>query len=122
MKHLFIMIFMLIGVFNFTHAGEMTGAGSAVMKMLKKENINIKELENSGHKVLFGELTGAGKKLNLDRVKLILTKKKVYNMAEVDHIDFKHPGQANSLIDVNHLKFGAIKVNSNEIKGMVVKK
>lgn len=121
MRGLTILTFLMViaWMMGVGHAGEVTGAGAA--KLLAKHQYDVKVLKKTGHKVLFGELTGAGKRMNLDRVKLILTKKKVYDLNQADHVQFKHPSAAKALIDVDHLEFGNQKIKSTSIEAMVVK-
>ena len=113
------LLFVLAWMMEVSYSGEVTGAGAA--KLLVQNNYNVSILKESGHKILFGELTGAGKRMNLDRVKLVITKNKVFDLDKVNHIDFKHPSAAKSLLDVNHLEFGTLKVNASQIEAMVVK-
>lgn len=102
-----------------SYSGEVTGAGAA--KLLVQNEYSVTELQQSGHKILFGELTGAGKRMNLDRVKLIITKQKVFAVSKADHVEFKHPSNAKSLTDVNFLEFGSQKIGLSQIEALVVK-
>jgi hypothetical protein len=112
-------LMVLVWMMEVSYSGEVTGAGAA--KLLAKHQYDVKVLKKTGHQVLFGELTGAGKRMNLDRVKLILTKKKVFNLDKADHIQFKHPSAAKALVDVDHLEFGNQMIKSSSIEAMVVK-
>lgn len=112
-------LMVLVWMMEISFAGEVTGAGAA--KLLVQHEYDVKQLKSSGHKVLFGELTGAGKRMNLDRVKLIITKKKVFEIGKADHVQFKHPSAAKALVDVAHLEFGNQMIKAAQIEAMVVK-
>lgn len=112
-------LFILAWMMEVSYSGEVTGAGAE--KLLAQSNYSISSLESTGHKLLLGELTGAGKRMNLDRIKLIITKQRVFDLAKADHIEFKNPSAAKSLLDVSHLEFGAFKLSSAQVEGLVVK-
>lgn len=97
-------------------AGEITGAGQ-VAQILKRHNLSLSALQAQGLKL--GDITGAGKTVNLDRINMLVTGQKVFSMGEASHIDFKHPSAAKSLIDVNHLEFNGKKVRTSQIKGIL---
>jgi hypothetical protein len=101
-------------------AGEITGAGQAI-EVLKAHNMSVSQLQQRGLKVLLGEITGAGKRLDLDRINMIVTGTKVLEMHQASHIEFKHPSQARSLKDVQHLEFNHIKVKVSQVKGIIYK-
>lgn len=101
-------------------AGEFTGAGQAI-NVLKAHNLSVPQLKKQGFKVLLGEITGAGKKLDLDRINLIITNKFVFDMSRASHIQFIHPSQAKSLSDVEHLEFSQMLVKPTELTGIVYK-
>lgn len=103
-----------------THAGEVTGAGRA-LEVLAAHNLSVQALKNQGYKVLLGEVTGAGKSINLDRINMVLTKNKVFNMNSASHIEFKHPSAAKALKDVRHLEFNSSRVKINQLNGIVYK-
>lgn len=112
-------LMVLAWMMEVSYSGEVTGAGAA--KLLVQNQYNVTELKETGHKILFGELTGAGKRMNLDRVKLVITKTKVFEINKADHVEFKHPSNAKSLTDVNFLEFGTQKVSANQIEALVIK-
>lgn len=120
---LFAQILLIIFLINFKIiAGEFSGAGLKVKNVLKRQNINLKALERSGHGLLFGENTGAGMKVNLARVKYIITQNQAYSLNNVTHINFLQPSAAKSLRDVKILEFDTKKVRTLEIKGLIIKK
>lgn len=121
MRGLTILTFLMVlaWMMEVSYAGEVTGAGAA--KLLVQNQYDVKALKDSGHKILFGELTGAGRRMNLDRVKLVITKKNVFEINKVDHVEYKHPSAAKSLLDVSHLEFGNQMIKSSQIEALVVK-
>ena len=121
MKGLTIITFLMVlsWMMEVSYSGEVTGAGAA--KLLVQSEYSVTELKQSGHKILFGELTGAGKLMNLDRVKLVITKNKVFDINKADHVEFKNPSAAKSLTDVSFLEFGTQKVGASQIEALVVK-
>jgi hypothetical protein len=52
---------------------------------------------------------------------MIVTGTKVLEMHQASHIEFKHPSQARSLKDVQHLEFNHIKVKVSQVKGIIYK-
>ena len=121
MKKLITVLFLFLSLMPIAHTGEVTGAGMEAKKILRAHNIDIQELKRNGFKLLFGEHTGAGKRMNLDRVNMVLANKKVFYLNNADHIEFKHPSQAKSLNDVMYLEYGTLKIPTGTIKAMVVK-
>lgn len=121
MRGLTIVTFLMVlaWMMEVSYSGEVTGAGAA--KLLVQHQYDVSELKQSGHKILFGELTGAGKRMNLDRVKLVITKEKVYEINKADHVEYKNPSAAKSLLDVSHLEFGTKLIKSSQIEALVVK-
>jgi hypothetical protein len=121
MKGLTMITFLMVlaWMMEVSYAGEVTGAGAA--KLLVQNQYSVTQLQESGHKILFGELTGAGKRMNLDRVKLVITKTKVFEIKQADHVEFKHPSSAKSLTDVRFLEFGNQKIGLSQIEALVVK-
>jgi len=101
---------------SFTFAGEITGAGQ-VAQILKRHNLSLSTLQAQG--LTLGDITGAGKSINLDRINMLVTGQNVFPMGEATHIDFKNPSAAKTLIDVTHLEFNGKKVRTNQIKGIL---
>lgn len=100
-------------------SGEVTGAGRQALQVLRSHNLSVEALKSQGYKVLLGEVTGAGKTINLDRIDMVVTKNKLLKMNQASHIQFKHPSQARSLKDVQHLEFNAQRVSPGQLKGII---
>ena len=103
-------------------AGEVTGAGAAVNAVLKRHQLSLQTLRNSGHKVILGEVTGAGKKVDLDRIKFIVTKKELHNLNNTTHIQFKFPSEAKKVEDVKFFEFDRKKINPKQVKALILNK
>jgi hypothetical protein len=100
-------------------AGEVTGAGRQALQVLRSHNVSVEALKTQGFKVLLGEVTGAGKTIDLDRIDMVVTQNKLLKMNQASHIKFKHPSQAKALRDVEHLEFNSLRVSPNQIKGLI---
>ena len=103
------------------YSGEMTGAGSAALKVLESHQMSLSKLKSSGHKVILGEMTGAGRAVELDRIVYIVTTKELFNLDQADHVEFKFPSQAKAIKDVKHFEFGAKKIKIGKLAGVVFK-
>lgn len=115
-----LLLLMTISTLSFSAwSGEVTGAGRQALQVLRSHNINVEALRNNGFKVLLGEVTGAGKTINLDRIDMVVTKNKVLKMNQASHIQFKHPSPARSLKDVQHLEFNSQRVSPAQLKGII---
>ena len=112
-------ILSLMMTIGMTQAGEVTGAGKVAAEVLAAHNMSVQQLKAQGLKVLLGEVTGAGKSINLDRINAVVTKNKVFKMNHASHIEFKHPSAAKALQDVKHLEFNAARVRVNQLNGIV---
>lgn len=108
-------------------AGEMTGAGARAL--LVKNGIDAAQLERSGAKILAGELTGAGKTLDIEKIKFFMTKKEVFDMQEVRHVQLTPSAERvqregrldkTTLNDINFLEVNSKKVRHAQIEALVV--
>ncbi len=120
MKTLFFLLSLLF--FIQLRAGEVTGAGSIVRDILEKHNLSVQRLESQGYRLLLGEVTGAGGRINLNDVKLLLTKKELFKMNDLTHIDFIFPGPAKAIQDVRYFEFDRERLVPGKIKAIVVEK
>jgi len=100
-------------------AGEITGAGQRALEVLQANRISVETLRNQGMQVMLGEVTGGGMKISLDRIQMVVTNKKVLNMRDVSHIDFKHPSAAKTLRDVKALEFNRDKVKVKQLNAII---
>ncbi|MBT3584119.1 MAG: hypothetical protein HN509_04375 [Halobacteriovoraceae bacterium] len=123
MKNLIVLLFLSILLIASSQgtAGEVTGGGKSVRQILNENNLDIDQLKKSGFKVLMGENTGAGKTLDLSRISMILSNKKLYTMDDVTHIEFKHPSKAKTLSDVIIFEIDKDKVEIGSLQGLIFK-
>jgi len=103
-------------------AGETTGAGAPIKALLSKVNLNQQKIEASNLQLVLGEVTGAGKTINLDRLKYVLTKNNIYSVDKLTHVQYKHPSLAKSIQDVKSFEFETWQVKAPEIKALVIQK
>lgn len=99
-------------------AGEFTGAGQ-VAQILKSNNMSVESLRQQGLKIIQGEVTGAGRQIPLDRINMVITDSQLLRMRQARRIEYKHPSDARSLGDVQHIEFGRLKVRPNQLKAVI---
>ncbi len=117
MKKLVLMITFLVSSLCF--AGEVTGVGQEVLRVLAKHHVDVNELRGQGLKVLAGEVTGVGKSINLDRIEMLVTKKKLFKMNSLSHVEYIHPSAAKALKDVKHMEFDQNILSPNQVKAII---
>jgi hypothetical protein len=100
-------------------SGEVTGVGKQALRVLKKNQMTVTQLKNQGLKILDGEVTGAGSRINLDRIQMLVTKNSLLKMKEISHIQFMNPSEAKSLKDVEHLEFDQKKVKPQVVLAII---
>lgn len=103
-------------------AGEFTGAGASVNAVLKQYQMSLQSLKAQGHKVLIGEVTGAGKFVSLDKVKYLVTKKRVHDLHFSTHVEFVYPSAAKTLGEVEFFEFNRKVVRPSQIKALILDK
>jgi len=116
---LFILI-ALSGVFNTSVAGEVTGAGQRVKEVLRANNTSIENLQSSGLRVLLGEVTGAGRAVNVLDVKMFIAKKRLLKMDNVLHIDFREGTPAKTILDIKSIDLGEISVLTKDVDAWII--
>lgn len=117
MKTLLLGMLAILLTISYVQPGEMTGAGSA-LNVLSQNNLSVAALEGQGLRVLLGEVTGLGKKVSLDRVAHIITKKNIFLVSDANHVEFKYPSAAKTLEDIQYLEFDNAKVGLGQITGI----
>jgi len=115
-------IILLLLSFSFAtlYAGEVTGAGFVKNIMMKKE-MNLQQMLNNGHALLLGEVTGAGRSIALDQVKVVITSKEAFKMSNVQRIEFKKVGGLN-LQNVDFFEINDQIIESKKIRALIIKK
>lgn len=113
---LFIFAFLFCSI---SFAGEITGVGKQALRALQNNRITAAMLKQQGLKVLDGEVTGAGSRINLDRIQMLVTNKELFKMNKLSHIEYLNPSEAKALKDVSHLEFDTKTLNPNQIKAII---
>ncbi len=104
-----------------TFSGEITGVGRQALNVLEGHQLDLASLQRQGYKVLLGEITGVGKSIHLDRVEMVVTKRKLFQMRQLSHVEYIHPSEAKTLNDVAHLEFNNNVLRTSQIAGVVYK-
>lgn len=119
MKSLVILLTLMFSTLSFS--GEITGIGRQALQVLEGHQMDLSTLRQRGLKVHLGEITGVGKKINLESVEMVVTKKKIFTMRELSHIEYRHPSAAKTLDDVVHFEFDRNILKKHQIAGVVYK-
>ncbi len=118
MKYLIMMILTII--IHQSHGGEVTGAGGPMMTLLKENKLNPEQLIKDGYQFFLGEATGAGMAYEIERIRFLLSKKRVYSMKDLRQIEYLRPSANYNLNDVHLLDFGDTRLKVHEIKGIIL--
>lgn len=127
-----IMTCLTLSIITLSQAGEVTviGSGSGskdmltkmeVLKMLNKRGISRNEISNNGMKIFLGEFTGIGKKLKVDNIRMLLTKKKVFFIEDVEDIRFKDHRAKPTLSNISSFELENVKLTPKTIKALILK-
>lgn len=127
-----IMTCLTLSIITLSQAGEVTviGSGSGskdkltkmeVLKMLNKRGISRNEISNNGMKIFLGEFTGIGKKLKVDNIRMLLTKKKVFFIEDVEDIRFKDNRAKPTLSNISSFELENVKLTPKTIKALILK-
>ncbi len=100
--------------------GEVTGAGM-VKNILKKKQMNLDSLLQSGHELRLGEVTGAGRQIELDRVRVVVSNNEAFKMDNVQRIEFQKAGGL-KLGNVDFFEIDGKIVEVRKIQAMILKK
>lgn len=119
MKALIVTLFMILSIAPGI-SGEVTGAG-LVKNILKKKNMNLEQFLQTGHELKLGEVTGAGRQIELDRVRVVVTANNAFKMDKVQRIEFQKSGGL-KLGNVDFFEIDNQIVEVNKIKAMIIKK
>lgn len=112
---LFISLTMTIAI-----GGEVTGAGM-VKNILKKKQMNLQQFLQTGHELRLGEVTGAGRQIELDRVKVVVSNKEAFKMSNVQRIEFQKSGGL-KLGNVDFFEIDGKIIEVRKIQAMILKK
>lgn len=113
MKTLVLITAMLVNLSVF--AGEVTGAGAAVARVLKKSGITNATLSARGWRVI-----KPNSRVQLDDIKSIVAGGRVINYNNIGHIEFKSATNASTLGDVVHFDYVGGKIVKTQIQAVIV--
>ncbi len=88
-------------------------------KLLQQRQLNLRAMEQSGSKLLLGEVTGAGLVLPADRVQVILVEQRAILKKEIESMDFSPV--SGKLGDLDSFRVGGSYFTREDIRGVVVK-
>lgn len=109
------------------HAQGLTAKQSRALQVLKKEKIDVNILRKTGHQVLLGELTGAGKSVPLSKLKLLIHNDTVIDRQEIIRVSLNQGGSSladiQSVVVREQLPQGALDtvINARELIGAISK-
>ncbi len=119
-----LLIFSFLLFFQILSAGEVTGVGDQIEKILLNNNINIQKLLDTGHSIIGGEVTGVGKEIPVDSIKMYILKNKILYTNEIHSINFNN---ADSQLDYDYRASEIFSINTFDriipqkaIKGLVI--
>ncbi len=121
-KKISLFLLMVLSVFSSPSLiGREIASADLVKSILKKENINLNQMLINGHELLMGEVTGAGKKIHLEKIKVLVTLKNAYKMSAIQRVEFKKPGG----LELQNIDFFEIRneiVSVDDLQALIVKK
>ena len=115
-KIIFALLFILSSL---SFAGDMTGVGARAL--LNGHNIDLDQLTRSGHQLLLGDLTGVGKTIELEKIKIYLTKKDVVVNNQINFIKTTNNDKFFPLVD-NHGEYKFQDILDIKLPSKVIKK
>ncbi|MCO4794630.1 MAG: hypothetical protein KC493_13005 [Bacteriovoracaceae bacterium] len=119
MKALLTVFFITLSIAS-GFSGEVTGAGM-VKNILKKKHMNLERFLSTGHELKLGEVTGAGRQIELDRVKVVVTNSEAFKLENVQRIEFQKSGGL-KLGNVDFFEINNKVIEVKNIKAMIIKK
>ena len=88
-------------------------------RLLQQRQVNLRQLEQGGSKLLLGEVTGAGFVLPADRVQVILLNDRAVVKKEIEGMDFRPV--SGKLSDLDSFRAGGTYFTREDIRGVVVR-
>lgn len=108
-------LFFLLKVPSF--AGEVTGAGQALQRILQQNSMDWNQMRNSGFRL--GEVTGAGRRVQLDDVTHLITNNKVFPTNRISHLKYRRNSSGKSIADVEAFEIGGRTHSAASLKGFI---
>ena len=85
-------------------------------QLLEQKNVSLSTLENSGSKLLLGEITGAGRSVPTNKVEVIFIRSEAILKNEIESID------GNTLSTIQSFRAKGVYFLNSDIQGVVLKK
>jgi hypothetical protein len=115
MKTCLIALFMMISI-SALNAGEVTGAGAVVDRVLQKSGISVSNLRARGLKV-----RRANNRVHLNDIHSIITNRNVVRYNNIGHVEFKNPSAAATLGDVIHFELGRGTISKRQVQAVITR-
>lgn len=117
MKNLILLILLFFISLTGLKAGEFTGAGAAVQRLLQYHRMDVREIQAQGLKI--GEVTGTGKRVFTENVVQFVTPKEVISNSRISHIEFKASGRARTVSDILSVEYRGKKIKAQNLKVII---
>ena len=91
-----------------------------VNQLLSKRDLSLQQLERQGHELLLGEVTGAGRIINLNQVQIILLQDRIVLKKEIESISTIN--HKSGLKDLESFRAFGLYFTREDIKGVISKK
>lgn len=99
----------------------MRERNAIVRRVLAQENLTRKKLSNAGLRVLIGELTGAGRKVPVSRLKGIIIDEELIHDQQISRVILNNPRRP-MLSNVKGVKVGRDFIAAQDIVGAIVQR
>jgi len=103
-------------IFN-SFSGEMTGAGRQIKNILSRNNMSESILRAQGLRL--GEVTGAGKRVNISDITYFITKDELIPMNRVSHLSYHNDRSGRSVSDISGLEYRGQMISSRHFLGII---
>ncbi len=108
----------LIVTFLILSSGLLQARG--IHAVLDRYDTSVEDLGYQGYKVLDGEWTWVGKKLDVDKLRMILTKKELVKMEDVVELEFKSE-QDRFIENIKALKLRNKTISNKAFEAVIIK-
>lgn len=93
---------------------------SQAQSLLASRALSLESLERQGGQLFLGEVTGAGRTLNAQQLRVIFMQDRVILKEEVESISFKKQG--NKLADIDSFRAHGLYYTAEDIQGVLITK
>lgn len=107
--------FMLLQTPGF--AGEVTGAGQRLERILQQNRMDWNQLRNRGFRL--GEVTGAGRSVPLDDVTHLITRESVYPVRSISYLKYRQNSSGKAISDVEAFEVNGRTHSARSLEGFI---